>query len=653
MAKAGRSNLIEQHAEKGLLVLALVALVFVLFRYVTSSPRKFKPPPTISPKPLAPEQIDRRLLGKAKEIEKGMVDFDPDTTPIPDPTAEILERRRVAFGGTTDPYLQLWRGPYVAIENPRRMPEIIPPPKPEGVKLVPIDIAPAAPLVSLQRELPDRADPSDVAAHVATTFAWKDLQDKWDKAFERTRFRPPLVVLSVQAEVRERVIGGEWGPPRPAAATTPPLSLSVGGQQRILRLPGDLPKVPLYEPDGSNLQEVKETIALLGSLQRPVLQPEWYWIWWPGYGYVDWKIHLPATSVSQEYARKLEAGEVRGPSPRGRTVPPRSSVGPARGPLPRRPVIAPVPEEYEEPRPTRPPPARTAPPRAVPPRRTREPTRSRIPPELERSGVRPRPTPKPRPKPVRQPIRKPEETIEYEDPGEPTPVPPLQDQIKEGTVVVWFHQDTELESRKEYQFRLRLEFLNPLYMREQEVENIADARVISLLSPFSGWSAPVSVPQATDFYLAGAMAQDRYVRVNVFAFCFGERVSHTFKVYEGQPVGEKVVVKVPNPALRSRQAQGARPRAAGGETKPPPAVVEKEVDFSTGSVAVELDFDKAYDRPGLGPGRTVEMLYMDYRGRLLRRTLAVDQVDKRHRRLRGEVKRAQAAAAGALTRRTP
>ena len=251
-----------------------------------------------------------------------------------------------------------------------------------------------------------------------------------------------------------------------------------------------------------------------------------------------------------------------------------------------------------------------------------------------------------RKKDPRMPTRKPpKEEVPLEEPPKVTPVPPLQQQIQEGKILIWFHQDTGLEFRKEYQFRLKLAFLSPLYMQESHVDDIADARVIRLWTKPSDWSEPVSVPQATESFVTGAMAQQKYVRVTVFAFCYGERVMKTFNVYAGQAIGEKQTMQVPNPALRWGPAGRTPTRNPTGDETGPPRTVEKEVDFSTGSIVVEIDFRKQYEqRSGLGPRKTVEILYTDYRNRLARRLLVKDQRSKRYRKLLAEARRAQDAA---------
>lgn len=643
MAKAGGSNLIEQHAEKGLLVLALAGLVFVVFKYVTSSPREFKPPSVISAQPLPPEKIDPTLQRRARKVKKTMGDAEPENAPIVDLTSEISRRQRLAFGGADDPYLGIWKRDFISLAPPVQMPEVIPPVdpgRPPNVKDMAIDIAPTAPLVCLKRELPARPDPSDMAAHGVASFDWGKLKAKWNAVVAATTIRPSLLVLSVRVDVRERPIGGDWGPAKPAPVTAMPLPVTVRGEERLFRLPDDIPKIPLYERNFSNEEEVLATIAFLEKLQPYVLQPPWYPIWWAGsQEWVDWKIHLPETQVSKKYVEGLGPG-VREPGRPGR-VP----LVPTRRPTRRRPV-RPTIEDYEggPGPPVRRTPSRApsrAPKRTVPRRPARPP---RVPMEEgEMPGIRPRPRPGAKPK--RPPLKKPEEEIEYVPPPDATPVPPLQQQIQEGTVLVWFHQDTGLELRKEYQFRVRLELKSPLYMEEEVVDDVEkDARVISLLTPPSEWSAPVSVPQATRFFVTGAMAQDRSLRATVFAFCYGERVMKTFKVYEGQPIGGKAKMKVPNPALRQQAVKRPGARGTPDEDEELPETVTKEVDFSTGAVAVEFDFNKAYDRPGLGPGRTVEMLYMDYRARLLRRILAEDRGKKEYRRLLEEVKRAKASA---------
>ena len=181
-------------------------------------------------------------------------------------------------------------------------------------------------------------------------------------------------------------------------------------------------------------------------------------------------------------------------------------------------------------------------------------------------------------------------------------VPPLSEQKEAGAILLWFH-DMSLESLKEYRYQLCVEFLNPLYGYEDFAEAPDQARTKVIQSPWSEWSAPVSVPKPTEFFLTGAMPRTKMARVTVFARQLGQQVKETFYVRAGQAIGREEFLELTDPA--------------SGQTEP------VSVNFATGAVAVELDFGKP-----IGNRRTTtEMLFLDEMGQL-RTMIDVSHMDK-------------------------
>jgi len=211
---------------------------------------------------------------------------------------------------------------------------------------------------------------------------------------------------------------------------------------------------------------------------------------------------------------------------------------------------------------------------------------------------------------------------------EETPVPPLSEQMRKGTVLVWFH-DTGLESLKTYQYRVRLVFVNPLITRDREVENPDEAKRPHVESPWSDWSHPVSVPQETEFFVTRHSAQLGVVYVEVFARALGQWVRQSFSVSEGESIGREKDVSVPDPTNG--------------------AIVKQKVNFSTGAVVVRLDFTKTV-RKGTIDRPTVEMVYLNENGQLRTRIRAIDEQSKRYKWLKEEAERAKAAVAGRAER---
>ena len=210
-------------------------------------------------------------------------------------------------------------------------------------------------------------------------------------------------------------------------------------------------------------------------------------------------------------------------------------------------------------------------------------------------------------------------------PPEVTEVTTLQEQLDDGSLLLWFH-DTTLEGLREYQYRVRLVFANPLVTLSEDVENEDDSRQLVVMSPFSDWSAPFSAPQMTEFFAISPMQSRSAVKVEIFTRRKGQWVMKGFFVTEGDMIGRKDInVKVPNPE--------------NGE------IESEKTDFSTGAVAVRLEFKKVKRRSINVP--TVEVVYMDAKGRLKTRVATADKDSARYKQLKQEVSRVKAAAEAA------
>ena len=104
--------------------------------------------------------------------------------------------------------------------------------------------------------------------------------------------------------------------------------------------PITLTQVPGY--DGTNAGYLANLRSVLSTpaWQMYLLQPNYWQVWWPGYGWVDWRVNLPENDVTQEAAAALAATGGTSATP-----PPLPSL--AGSPL-RRAVGRPYPEEREE-----------------------------------------------------------------------------------------------------------------------------------------------------------------------------------------------------------------------------------------------------------------------------------------------------------------
>jgi hypothetical protein len=202
-----------------------------------------------------------------------------------------------------------------------------------------------------------------------------------------------------------------------------------------------------------------------------------------------------------------------------------------------------------------------------------------------------------------------------------TPVPTLEDQIRDGLILFWFH-DTSLEGLKVYQYRVRLVLVNPLVGLSDDVRDPQDAKKALIPTPFSDWSNSISIPQATEFFVTGQSPPQGFAYVDVFARSLGQWVSRKFRVGEGMSIGEKISkVKV---------------------TSPDGMPTSMDVDFSTGAVVVRLDFEKTVEKTNLRRA-TVEMVYLNEKGQLLTRVGLIDKESERCKHLEEEAKRAKSA----------
>lgn len=189
---------------------------------------------------------------------------------------------------------------------------------------------------------------------------------------------------------------------------------------------------------------------------------------------------------------------------------------------------------------------------------------------------------------------------------------PFDEQWAGDRVLVWLH-DPDLVKTRQYRYRARLRLVNPLLTYEADLGGSArargDARVAFVDTPWSEVSRTFSVPKVTKFFLVGygMTASGRVARVKVYAQTLGQWVWRAFNVSPGQRIGSLATVK------------GVKHPATGkAETV--------TVDFDTGAVGLEFDFNRPFYRSSFSrPQKTTEMIYLDGRGRLGSRIRVVDE----------------------------
>ena len=599
--------MVERHIEKIILGVCVLLLVYAVFHWGFSSPLVIE---VITGsrgrvESASPDQVDALLQKAAVDIEnKSMINRARPPSPVPDYPGQLAR-------------LQSPSVPPVQIV-------ISPPPLPlSGDPNTPLDLAkmgmkeieaiipkPGKPQVMVDREFTQKdPEPVDVlASHVLATFKLGELVKGFNKALERTAIFPEVVVVRVEAQIRERRLDGDWGPERVVTMTRIPQTDRDGAEITP-------PTVPEF--DGNNFDEVNGAISdLKEQWQESILQPEYWNIWWTTQEWNTWLIHLPPNPISEKIEKEREEEEEAE----------KAAARPTRAPPPRR-----TPRATRRDRRTR---GRGG--------RSREEAEYA---EMERRAMEDemrfaeamerRARGEERGRGRRDTRRDPRDRrISRRDSARaPTDVPPpkvpevttLQEQLEDGLLLFWFHH-TELEGLKEYQYRVRLVFVNPLITYSGNVKNDDDAKQPVVASPWSDWSAPFSAPQMTEFFAISPMGSRRAVRVEVFTRGRGQWVMKGFLVAEGEMIGGKSSVRVPNPE--------------DGTIK------SEKMDFSTGAVAVRLDFNKTVRKRSISV-KTVEMVYMDAKGRLKTRVAAADKASPRYKQLKEEVSRAKAAAQAA------
>ncbi len=109
--------------------------------------------------------------------------------------------------------------------------------------------------------------------------------------------------------------------------------------------------------------------------------------------------------------------------------------------------------------------------------------------------------------------------------------------------MVWCH-DLRVEQGKTYRYRVRIDFFNPFFGRGslllKEQAKLAD--VFTITSETSEWSAPVTIYPPVEFFVVRATDNTGSLglgqaRVEMYRYVNGKRVSETFTIQPGEPIG--------------------------------------------------------------------------------------------------------------------
>lgn len=488
MAKNGPMEIVEQHLEK--LILGVCVLLFVLAvgYWGLTSPRRVQLPGIAGQKKSSPGEVDQQLQDMARTVMRQVQAKEPNLPPASDYVDQIERLFRgvrlphdVGAFGTPTPSISTTEGPEVKRLSLPDLTAVMP--------------APSKPQVKAVRVLPNRLGDNqtdELVAHVLAVYPWQELSDSWKTkvGVSGVPYRPAAIGLLVQ--VQEQLPDGGWGSPREVTGVYEPVLDSMG-------TPYSLPKVPAY--DGTNAGYLAQLRAAVAepAWQAYLLQPNYWQIWWPGYGWVDWRVNLPDNDVSK--AATAFIAQLGGTAPDG-TYQSAALPAWAQPDLTLQPFYASAASsggyDYE-----------------------RE--------EEEYDYAQPRAA-----------------TLVEQIPAPQMPlVPDILWQFQHANVLVWLHDDS-LQPLKVYRYRLAVKFLNPLLGFDNVVRDPSYAATPWIPTPFSPWSDPVEIPQSTEFFLAGA--SETQGRVTVFTRSTGQQVKERFTVVPGQSIGGVKNIELTNPA---------------------------------------------------------------------------------------------------------
>ncbi len=198
-------------------------------------------------------------------------------------------------------------------------------------------------------------------------------------------------------------------------------------------------------------------------------------------------------------------------------------------------------------------------------------------------------------------------------------------QLAAGKLLAWFHT-RDIKFGTEYRCRFRMVLINPLlsYSSSVSKDKPEDAITPFVKTKFSPWSDPVAVYRAVEFFITRGKPDNKMVVVTIFAKSMGQRVQRrSSKLTVGNKIEESGTVTVINPSTRELE--------------------EISLDFDTGAIALEINFNKRYvNSAGFVKQDGVELVYLDAKGRLRSKFLHNDKKSIRYKELGSEAAKTRA-----------
>jgi hypothetical protein len=136
-------------------------------------------------------------------------------------------------------------------------------------------------------------------------------------------------------------------------------------------------------------------------------------------------------------------------------------------------------------------------------------------------------------------------------------------------LAVWFHDDSVVAG-KTYRYRLRVRMWNRYVMETRALKNPEQARLTELAGAWSVPGEPITVAPSTYFFLASGSAADGQTRVDVWKWRQGNWLKQSFSVGIGDTIGGVQEV-----------GTGVLDRTTLREIREP-------VDFSTGALVLDI-----------------------------------------------------------------
>ncbi|MGE5293920.1 MAG: hypothetical protein ACM3VT_03755 [Solirubrobacterales bacterium] len=206
---------------------------------------------------------------------------------------------------------------------------------------------------------------------------------------------------------------------------------------------------------------------------------------------------------------------------------------------------------------------------------------------------------------------------------------------KDKPILVWAFDDTA-EPGKVYQYRLRVGVFNPVAGTDQLIDRDQDKKnQVILWSRFSQIQGPVAIPEMVYLFAKNVQEKSKTATVEVARYKLGYWRTEDFQVRPGESIGKTVDTKDKesdrnrNRDRDRRMAMMNQMGAGGGRitdprgdmmtdptmmygmvTDPTEASQPKEVDYTTGSVLLDLvEVNDWGDAPNLKPRKYYDMLY--------------------------------------------